>query len=103
MKTSYRKASELTGLIGVSIRGKILDKIVSEFYRQPNVRAEAMEAIALGLTYFVSVLAVIVIFSLPLFFLLPVGGVALYFAGVLFPTKTFYVYVSGRIDEEFEL
>ena len=106
MKLSYRQTTEMSGYAGLAVRERIFSRIISEFYAQPDVKAGTVLAVLLGALY----MLVVVVTSL----LLPLGpaNVPFYLVGIVgttflvalsVPTKKLYVFISGRMDKEYEL
>lgn len=106
MKTTYRQATEMRGYSGAVIRGDIYGKILREFYSQPDVKAGTVKAILLGIVYGLTVVVLGLVLYLGVFeILFYVVGlfVAAYLAAFAAPTKKFFVFLSERMDKEFEL
>lgn len=106
MKLSYRQATELTGMGGAVYRGRILNKILTGFYGQPEIKAKTYKAIALGLSYILAVvlLAALVVPVGSKFIFGFLGGLAgLYFIVYLTPFKYFPLYQAGKMDEQYDV
>ena len=106
MKLSYRQATELTGMGGAIYRGRILNKIITGFYGQPEVKAQSYKALALGLVYILSVvlLAVLVVPVGSKFIFGFLGVLAgVYFIMYLIPAKYFPLYQAAKMDEQFDV
>jgi hypothetical protein len=96
----------MTGFPGAVVRGQIHNKIVAEFFSQPDVKAGTIEAILLGIVYGLTVVVLALTLNLG------VAKFPFYLAGLLLaaylamfsaPMKRFYVFFSERMDKVFEL